>query len=775
MSEPQPSGFFAELRRRGVLRVLAIYLAGAWVAIEVSETTFPRLGLPDWMVTALVWAAVLLLPIVAGATWLFELEDGRLRRDLRATPRRTRSVVVAVGALTAVVGAGAWWAWLRPRPEPVARPEIVAVLPFRTGGADPELGYLREGMVDLLTPTLTGEVGPRAVDARTVVSAWRRTAGSVEAELPRDSALLVARAVGAGAAITGSLIGSTSRLTINAELIEVAGGRVPASASVSGSPDSLQVLGERLVGILLSLDSGQDPRDLAPLAETPPPLAATRGWLQGLAAYRRGEFEDAVDRFRFALDIDSTFAPAAFGIELAAPWSARTEERERGQRIAWRHQNRLSSMDRLHLASRTGPDYPTPPTLRELLAVREQAVEEMPDRAEVWYELGDLYFHWGRVLGEERWRELALEGFDKALELDPDYAAPIHHSMMLAAMRRDPATIRALESRVEGVSATYGRWLEAQVVGDTAELRRLRSAFDTEPPDLMVWIASAANELGIPPEDARAAAAILAGPPRTPTQKRTYLLIARAIDLNAGRPVDALGWLDAYAEIADDPDHASRLAITDALYAGGDSARAETAARHMASATPPDSLTGLENRCLAAQWRLWHGQGLGDAALPERARAAAGDGRGFQRSQLAVCAGIVEALAAAPGPARDAALDHLDTLLLRGPFTGFVNLGGPYYGNLALSRLREESGDLAGALAASRRWPHFLGEPSYTARFRLQEAHLAERLGLDSAAVAAYRHYLNLRADPEPARRAQADSARARLTALERAMAAGEP
>lgn len=776
MSEPHSSGFFAELRRRGVLRVLALYLAGAWVAIEVSATTFPRLGLPDWMVTALVWAAVFLLPIVAGAAWLFQVEDGRVRRDLRSTPRRARTVAATVGALTAVVGAGAWWAWLRPGAEPPTLPGMVAVLPFRTGGADPDLAYLREGMVDLLAPTLTGEVGPRGVDARTVVSAWRRTAGSVGTELPRDSALVVARAVGAGAAITGSLIGSTSRLTIHAELVDVEEGRVSASARVTGSPDSLQVLGERLVGILLSLDSGRDARDLAPLTENPPPLAATRGWLQGLAAYRRGEFESAVDRFRFALQIDSTFAPAAFGLELAAPWSIRTEERERGQRIAWRHRDRLSPLDQLHLASRSGPDYPEPPTLEDLLEVREQAVEVMPDRAEVWYELGDLYFHWGRVLGEEAWLELALEGFNKALELDPDFAAPIHHSMMVAAMRRDTAAVRALGSRLKGASAAYGRWLEAHVVGDTAGIRRMRSAYDTVPPELLVWIVGAADQsLGIPPEDARAAATILAEQPNSPTQKRTHLLTARAVELNAGRPVDALRWLDAYAEIADDPHHASRLAITDALYAGGDTARAEAAARRLESATSPDTVTELANRCLAAEWRLWHGQGLGDAALPERARAAAGDGRGFQNSQLAVCAGIVEALAAAPGPVRNAALDRLDTLLLRGPFTGFVDLGGPYYGNLALSRLREESGDLEEALAASRRLSHFHGEPGYTAEFRFQEARLAEQLGLDSAAVSAYRYYLNLRADPELARRAGVDSARARLEALQRARTTGSP
>ena len=774
MSDSHPSGFFADLRRRGVLRVLALYLAGAWVAIEVSETTFPRLGLPDWMVTAVVWAAVLLFPIVAGLAWLFQVEDGRVRRDIRTAPPRARAVAATVAALTVVVAAVAWWAWLRPTPAPgPARPGTVAVLPFRTAGADPALGYLREGLVDMLYLTLTGEVGPRAIHPRTVFSAWRRLAGSVDAELSRDSALAVARAAGGDAVIMGAVVGSTARITLSASLMDGPNMGEAMSATVSGPPDSLPGLVERLTGILLSLDSGQDPRDLPPLAEIP--LPALRSYLQGARAYRRGEFDDAVDHFRFALEIDSTFASAAFGIELAAPWALRTDERERGRAIAWRHRDRLSSLDRLHLAGRSGPDYPEPPTVEELREVRERAVEVMPDRAEVWYELGDLYFHWGRVLGEERWKQRATDGFNRALEADPDFAAPIHHLMILAAMRHDSAAVRSLRSRLEGTSATFGLWLEAHVVGDTAELRRLRSAVDTAPRDLLVSIVGASQSLGLPPLDARAAATVLAGLPLPRAQNRTQLLVARVVELNAGRPLAALRWLDAYDQLADDPDHAARLAITDALYAGGDSARAAAEALNLESAVPPDSLTGLENRCLAAQWRLLQGEDLADEVLPAQARLAAGDARGSRKSQLAVCAGIAEALVAPPGPLRNAALDRLDALLLRGPFSGFVNMGGPYYGNLALSRLWEEAGHLDRALAASRRWPHFHGEPPYAAEFRLQEARLAERLGLDSAAVAAYRHFVGLQAHPEPARRARVDSARARLEALERRMMAGNP
>lgn len=52
MAEPgneSPSlGFFAELRRRRVIRVAVFYAIAGWVVIEVASTMLPGLHLPDW-------------------------------------------------------------------------------------------------------------------------------------------------------------------------------------------------------------------------------------------------------------------------------------------------------------------------------------------------------------------------------------------------------------------------------------------------------------------------------------------------------------------------------------------------------------------------------------------------------------------------------------------------------------------------------------------------------------------------------------------------------
>jgi hypothetical protein len=42
------SSFFAELRRRRVIRVIALYAIVGWIVIEVASTVLPGLNLPDW-------------------------------------------------------------------------------------------------------------------------------------------------------------------------------------------------------------------------------------------------------------------------------------------------------------------------------------------------------------------------------------------------------------------------------------------------------------------------------------------------------------------------------------------------------------------------------------------------------------------------------------------------------------------------------------------------------------------------------------------------------
>jgi hypothetical protein len=106
--------------------------------------------------------------------------------------RRRRGALVAALAIATALVLGAAWVALRPgAPPPVAARSAIAILPFAVRG-NPALGYLGEGMVELLSTKLDRAGDLRAVDPRALLSAVRdrraELGQTTHAPWPSDSA-----------------------------------------------------------------------------------------------------------------------------------------------------------------------------------------------------------------------------------------------------------------------------------------------------------------------------------------------------------------------------------------------------------------------------------------------------------------------------------------------------------------------------------------------------------------------------------------------------------
>ena len=80
--------------------------------------------------------------------------------------------------------------------------------------------------------------------------------------------------------------------------------------------------------------------------------------------------------------------------------------------------------------------------------------------------------------------------------------------------------------------------------------------------------------------------------------------------------------------------------------------------------------------------------------------------------------------------------------------------------------MRESLGDLRGALAEIRRQPYVVGRALFLSSFLREEGRLAALTGDRAEAIQAYRHYLALRTDPEPAVKPESERVRAELANL---------
>jgi eukaryotic-like serine/threonine-protein kinase len=687
-----------------------------------------------------------------------EARTGVVATPSAAPAHRGRWLVA--GAAGAVVLAVVAAAVLKRHPPPIGvDAQLVAVAPFRVTGADSGVSYLREGMVDLLSATMSGTSEFRTADPRAVVNAWRRAEKS-RAELSEAEAISEAARVGAGRLVLGEAVGSRDQLTLNAVLLEVPGGKTRVRASVEGSLDSLPRLVDRLAAELLALGAGEDQQRLAGLISTS--LPALRAYLDGQSLLRRGQFAPARERFEQALQLDSSFALAGLAYTAANEWLGGRNINP-GSQLAWRERQRLPSVERLRLETHIGPRYPSFSTQRDFIGAAERFAAAAPDRPEAWYKLGDLLYHFGPLVGIADAHPRARRAFARALAIDPSFAPALEHAPQLALELGDTAGVKnALRDflRVDSTSplASYQRWFVAAVVGDSAAARaalgdaRLRA----------FWISMSAISQGIGAREAGELARRAMGEAVTAEERAEAAGVLWANLLAVGRP------REAQASLENQPaPRRTWLSLVGGIFADGDSTATEAAYRSLrreVGAPVADLPDGLWGRYAVGQYAV----NRGDLVTARRAvtdlnAARAPGGSAWLVGLAPRLALVLQAQVAAREQSADTGplLDKLDSMLVEGSLASVT-------GNLVAARLHEQRGDLTAALAAVRRRVFDLEDyPPYVTYAR-EEGRLAALTGDRAGAIKAYRHYLALRIDPEPSLRPQVAQVRADLEALKR-------
>jgi serine/threonine-protein kinase len=690
--------------------------------------------------------------------------------------RSARRVVGAMVAAAVIALAGVVAYSNRPAPRPPSDENLVAVAPFRIASTDNSLRYLREGMLDLLSAKLTGTTGPRSADPRSLLTAWRRAAGTDSTDLPRERALDVAESIGAGQLLIGDVSGDSARITLNAILVRVTDGRALTPARVEGNPDSLPKLVDQLAAQLLATDAGEDDR-LSTLTSTS--LPALRSYLNGQSLYRHGRYREAARADQDPIEIDSTSGVAALRLAVASNWFGLPAARNAGLLRAWAARDRLDPRDRALLDATAGPRYPAASSYVEVLRAKERYVQLAPDRADAWFELGDGLFHFGAVVGYPDAEARATDAFRRALALDSTYAPAAEHLLLIEAHRGDTSAVRdlgrhflAIDSASENADGI--RWRMAVALGDSAVLSEITRRRDTLTPISAHTMAYMSQLDAVDLDRAQRIADAAVENARLQGDKYAALIGAHDLALNRGRPSAAVVASTRSREVALASARVSlRERVRDALYWDGDSVAAAAAVRDLERTAfgptpekPADRFGQVVDLCNVELWRAGHGDWRTlESSIARLRRIVPTDADAGTAGFAHSCATLLDAVAATNAGRSDApsTVARLDSMLKTGP-GGFVQDAG----NLILARLKERGGDVRGALAAVRRRETFLTRPLYLSTFLREEGRLAALAGENDAAIGAYRHYLALRASPEPLLKSEVDYVRDELGKLEK-------
>ena len=188
-------GWFAEFRRRRMIRAMAAYLVGAWLLLQIANVTFPPLGLPDGWQRALIIALVIGIVPAFVVSWFFDVSPRGIVRTPAVDAQRTAaSVQAASGGVGASVRAGA----------DAASQASIAVLPFSDLSPNKDQDWFCDGLAEEIIDALTC-VRQLRVASRT--ASFRFRDGSVD---PRE----IGAQLRVGAILEGSECGQLLDLQV---------------------------------------------------------------------------------------------------------------------------------------------------------------------------------------------------------------------------------------------------------------------------------------------------------------------------------------------------------------------------------------------------------------------------------------------------------------------------------------------------------------------------------------------------------------------------------
>ena len=219
------SSLFSELRRRRVLRTLALYILGTWGLMQVADVLLPALSLPESLIRYLLLVAVAGFPVALVFGWFFDVTTDGIRRTPPATLEEAAHAAplrgvdyLLLSALLLVLGLISYGVLenaddlesMIPTAERDSGPPMIGVLPFSILGGGEDGTFFAAGAHDDLLNRLAQIQGLRVISRTSVL----KYAGS------EKLITQIGTELGADAILEGGIRIVGDQMRINVQLID---------------------------------------------------------------------------------------------------------------------------------------------------------------------------------------------------------------------------------------------------------------------------------------------------------------------------------------------------------------------------------------------------------------------------------------------------------------------------------------------------------------------------------------------------------------------------
>ncbi|MFI4980656.1 MAG: tetratricopeptide repeat protein [Nevskiales bacterium] len=504
--------FFAELQRRHVYKVGAMYCVAGWLLVQVVTQVLPVFDVSALGQRIMVLIVVAGFPAALVLAWLFDLtpqgivrtadapatgESPAAARERQGVERRLNYLLGALLLLGILYVALDHTVLRRPAASAAegAAARSIAVLPFDNLSRDPDNAYFAEGIQDQVLTQLA-KIGALKVISRTSTQQYAAKPGTV-AE--------IARQLGVANILEGSVQKAGDAVRINVQLIRADGDSHLWAETYDRKLDNIfGVESEVAQAIALALNArltGAEKQELADRPTVDP--GAWDAYLHATVLFMRGgelrtDVEEAVRSLQDAVRRDPDFAQG---------WALLAEIKASESIENWdvSEAGRAQALQAVRQAQRLRPDAVETQAAeayyhfwveRDYEAARrgfELARHKAPGNADIISALAFLARRQGR------WQE-SIELFDQALTLDPRNIEYLCQAGRTAAGLRDfPLAMRYFE-RCQDVAPQLAStlsnkaWLhQAQGQLDAAE--PLLAGIDPDPGDVPTILTVASQKL----------------------------------------------------------------------------------------------------------------------------------------------------------------------------------------------------------------------------------------------------------------------------------------
>ena len=459
----------SELKRREVYPVIVTYAIAGWLLLQIGEVTFGPLGLPDWVMTALIVVVIAGFPVALVLAWTYDITPLGIRRDRVAMPVRQADDDAP----------------------------SIAALPFLDLSPQKDQEYFCEGVAEAILNAITG-IRNLHVAARSSSFQFSPQAGDVRA---------IGRKLGVKTILEGSVRKSGSKLRVTAQLVNVADGyHIWSKVFDEGIADVFAIQDEIAASIAESLVATISTQAREAIRAVPRThVDAYDYYLRGRRYFKRFhkvDIEHARQMFWQALDVDSDFALAwagyadchSFLMMYVDPDPVHAQQADQASRRALELSPPLAAAPASRgLACLVG---------RQFAKAEEafrKALELNPRLFEAYYYYARTKFHQGDL-------EMAAELFRKAADADPaDYQSRCLRIQILRGTGHEALAIEEAREAV-GVLEKHLEWHPDDarslhlgagsliVLGQTERAKRwLRRALELDPDDPILLYNVACN------------------------------------------------------------------------------------------------------------------------------------------------------------------------------------------------------------------------------------------------------------------------------------------